>query len=308
MVKSMDQRRLLLLTGVLAALLALSGCSAAGSLEMRTVNDTELADAASRSYDRELDRPPGVPTPPNEMLQEVVDNGSATATAVAPPIEEGLPFEVDGRYYNVSYSVINESTATRVSIRIDYNGSAPNGTAIAYDDLPAVDQAALDAVLPPRDVPESDGYELGVGAIYNDSELSESVLAPDSAYDVVVYEGERYPIRVGETREVTVQTYRYVATEVADSTATYADQLREKYTFRLSNLSNAEASVVSEAIEDGTYYAEDDDDDGFAAIVDRFRDRKAITADRASGLWLVRYQGEVYLVDLHYGGFLGEES
>lgn len=302
----MDQRRLLLLTCLLATLLALSGCSAAGSLEMRSVNDSELADAASRSYDRAVDRPAGVPTPPNEILQEAVGNDSATVTDVTPPIEEGLPFVVDGRYYNLSYSVINESSATRVSIRIDYNGSAPNGTAIAYDELPAVDQEALDAILPPRDVPSTDGYELGVGAVYNDSELRKSVLGPDTAYDVVVYEGERYPINVGDTREVTVKTYRYEATEVAASADAYADQLREEYTFRLSDLSDAEASVVSEAIEEGTYYAEDEDDEGFGSLVDRFEERQAITRDQASGLWLVRYNGEVYLVDLHFGGFLGE--
>lgn len=304
----MDQHRVILLTCLLATLLALSGCSAAGSIEMRTVNDTELADAASRSYDREVERPTGVSTPPNELLQAAVQNGTTTATAVAPPIEEGLPFAVDGRYYNLSYSVINESTATRVSIQIDYNGSAPNGTAIEYDELPAVDQAALNSVLPPRDVPESEGFELGVSAVYNDSELEESVLAPDTTYDVIVFDGERYPIRVGETREVTVQTYRYEATEVAASTTAYADQLREEYTFNLSDLSEAEASVISEAIEEGSYYAEDEDDEGFSSLVDRFQQRRAITSDRASGLWLVRYQGEVYLVDLHYGGFLGEES
>jgi hypothetical protein len=304
----MDQRRLILLTGLLAILLALSGCSAAGSLEMQTVNDTELADAASRSYDPAVDRPRGGPTPPTEILQEAVSNDSATVTDVSPPIEEGLPFVVDGRYYNVSHSVINESRATRVPIRIDYNGSAPNGTAIDYDELPAVDQAALDGILPPHDVPPTDGFEVGVGAVYTDSELRESVLAAETEYDVVVYEGERYPIRVDEQREVTVQTYRYVATEVANSTATYAEQLREEFTFSLSNLSDDEASVLSEAIDDGTYYAEDDDDEGFGSLVDRFQQRQAITSDRASGLYLVRYRGDIYLVDLHYGGFLGEET
>lgn len=302
----MDQRRFLLLTCLLAVLLALGGCSAAGSIEMQPVNDAELADAASRSYDRAVERPPDVPTPPNQILQTAVENGSTTVTAVAPPIDEGLPFAVDGRYYNLTYDVIAESTATRVSIRIDYNASAPNGTAIAYDELPAVDQAALDAILPPRDVPSSEGYELGVGAVYNDSELSESVLAPDTPYDVVVYDGERYPIKVEEPREVTVQTYRYVATEVAASTTAYAEQLRTEYTFRLTNLSDDEEAVVSEAIEEGTYYAEDDEDEGFGSLVDRFQQRQAITSDQASGLWLVRYRGEVYLVDLRFGGYLGE--
>lgn len=298
-------RRLLFAVTCLLLLGGLAGCSAAGSIDMRAVNDSELADAASRSFDRAPDRT-GEDTPPGIVLHDTITNGSTTYTGVAPPIEQGLPFEVDGRYYNLTYSIIGTSSANRVSIRIDYNATEPNGTAIEYSDLPAVDKEALRTLLPPRDVPQSEGYEIGVSAIYTDAELNESVVTPTSPYDVIVYEGERYPILVEEPESVTVNTYRYEAKEVASSASVYAEQLRSQYLFTLSNLSETEQSVITEAIESGGYYAESTDDSGFESILDRFQAREAITSDRASGLWLVRYEGDIYLVDLHYGGFLGE--
>lgn len=301
----MNHQRLLFALICIAVLGALAGCSAAGSIDMRAVNDTELADAASRSFDREPARPAGN-TPPDIVLQETITNGSSTYTGVTPPIEQGLPFEVDGRYYNLTYSVVDTSSASRVSTRIDYNATGTNGTAIEFTELPAVDKEALRTLLPPRDVPPSDGYELGVGAVYTDGELNESVLTPNTPYDVIIYEGERYPILVEDPEPVTVKTFRYRATEVASNASTYAQQLRTRYLFTLSNLSESERSVIGEAVADGGYYAESSDDSGFESLVERFQARDAITSDRASGLWLVRYDGEVYLVDLHYGGFLGE--
>lgn len=301
----MNHGRLLFALTCLAVLAGLAGCSAAGSIDLRAVNDSELAEAASRSFDREPARPGG-DTPPAIVLQETISNGSSTYTGVAPPIEPGLPFEVDGRYYNLTYAVVDTSSASRVSIRIDYNGTEANGTAIEFSQLPPVDKEALRTLLPPRDVPPTEGYELGVGAVYNDTELNQSVLAPNTRYDVVIYEGERYPILVEEPEPVTVKTFRYEAREVASTASTYARELRSEYLFTLSNLSEAERSVIDEAIAEGGYYAESSDDSGFESLVERFQARDAITSDRASGLWLVRYNGEVYLVDLHYGGFLGE--
>jgi hypothetical protein len=301
----MDHRRLLFALVCLAVLGGLAGCSAAGSIDMRAVNDSELAEAASRSFDREPDRPGGN-TPPEIVLNETITNGSSTYTGLAPPIEQGLPFEVADRYYNLTYSVVNTSSASRVSIRIDYNATEPNGTAIEFSELPAVDKEALRTLLPPRDVPPSEGYELGVNAVYTDAELNRSVLTPDTPYDVVIFDGERYPILVEEPESVTVNTYRYEAREIASNASVYAAQLRSQYVFRLTDLSEAEQSVVTEAVESGGYYAESTDDSGFESLLERFQARDAITSDRASGLWLVRYEGEVYLVDLHYGGFLGE--
>lgn len=299
------QRRCLLALGALVVMALLAGCSAPGSLEMRPVTDAELATEASRTI--EPGSAPHVRTdrPPRAVVNASVANGSTTVTAVEPPVAEGLPVAADGAYYDLTWTVVDERPASIVPIGIDYNASAPSGTAIAYGELPRVDREALAALLPQRGPARTDGIDAGFEAVYTAAETDESVLVPAQRYDVVVYEGERYPIEVEPTRETTLSTYRYEATRVADDAGTYASHLRERYTFALSNLTDAERSVVGAAVANGTYYAESDDDAGFASVLERFRDREAIAEDGASGLWLVRYEGERYLARLRYGGFLG---
>jgi len=99
-----------------------------------------------------------------------------------------------------------------------------------------------------------------------------------------------------------VLTRQYTATVVADSAETYAQQLRSTYVFELSGLSDAERSVVTEAIND-TYYAESDTDDGFQSVLERFHRHAAVERNEYRGTWLVRYDGAVYVADLSYEGF-----
>jgi hypothetical protein len=298
------RRRLTLALGALAFLALLAGCSAAGSVDLRAVNDTELAADASRSPDRLADRARESDRSPAAVVRSAIENGSTTVTAVEPPVDEGLPFAVDGAYYDLNWTVVKRQSARAVSLAIDYNGSDPDGSVVAYGDLPAVDRELLDAVLPPRDEPLRPGPEVGTGAVFTDAELNRSMLVGTDTYDVVRYGGERYPVTVEDVRPVTVGTYRYEAARVAANASAYAAQLRRDYAFTLSNLSEAERSVLEEAAGSGGYYAESDDDDAFAAVLDRFRSHAAIERDRASGLWLVRYDGRLYAADLTFGGFL----
>jgi hypothetical protein len=279
----------------------LSGCSAAGSLEMVPVDDASLADEASHDVPRPL--PPGKEGPPRRaVVTGAIENGSATVTGQSPPVDAELPFEHEGTYYAVGWTVVDREEATRVDIGIDYNGTA-DGRAVAYDDLPAVDREALDSLLPPRDRNRVEGVDIGVGATYTDAELNESTLAA-GGYDAVSYEGEQYPVRVEQSRTVTVQTYRYTATEAAANASAYAAQLREAYAFTLDTATlDGDALDVVESSIDETYYADSTDDDAFRSVQAAFREHQAIENDDVSGLWLVRYDGELYAADLRYGQF-----
>lgn len=297
--------RIALALVALAALAALAGCSAAGSLDMQAVDGPELADRASRSVDS-LDHPlPESDRRPASVVRAAIDDGSATVTAPSPPVDRGLPFERDGAYYNVTWTVTDERSATMVSLAVDYNATDTDGDAVAFEDLPAPDREALDSVLPPSTTRRVPGPDVGVGATYTDAELNASVLAPSPEYDVVVYEGTRYRVTVGEPRDVTVRTYRYEATRVAPDAAAYAAHLRETYAFTMTGLDDAERDVVAEAI-DGSYYAQSDDDAAFASVVDRFRERRAVTRDSGTGTYLVRYDGRLYLADVRFGTYAGE--
>lgn len=293
-------RSLLPLAGLLLLVL-LAGCSAPGSISMDPVTDGELAERASRSFDRLDHGPDAGDDPEARMLREAIENGSATIDSANAPVREGLPFEHEGAYYDVSYAVVDEWTVTSVSLRVDYNASDPEGERIAYADLPAADRRALDALLPPREGRQVEGYDLGAATRYDDAELERSVLVSDRSA-VVVYEGEPYPVRLDGTSEMTVETYRYTATTVADSPGEYAADLTDEYRFTLSGLSEEERAVVDAAVEDG-YYADGTDDEAFRSVLETFRRHKAVHREETYGEWLVRYDGEVYWAQLEYSGY-----
>ncbi len=299
----MDRRRLLGLLA-LAVLASIAGCSAAGSLSMEPVDDAELADEASRAGSDLDPAPRDGERSPRDIATTAITNGTTDVIADRPPLDADLPVEFEGAYYALSHRVVDTQSAWRVTIAIDYNGTDPDGRAIDVAALPAPDREALAGVLPPRRPPRTDGPDFGVGAIYTPEELNESALAGGSEYDVVVFEGERYPIQVESPEAVTLQTYRYDATKVAPNASAYAAQLREAYAFDLGELPPDERAIVSEAVAEGSYYAESEDDSAFRSLSERIRSHEAITRGETSGTWLARYEGELYVLEMHFGRFV----
>lgn len=300
--------RRFLLGGLLVAVLAVTaGCSSAGSIEMQPVNDSALADRASRSA-APVEHPfDGTVPRPRAIAYDAITNGSTTVEARAPPLDPGLPYALDGAYYNLSYQLRATHTRTEVSLAIDYNTTDTTGDTIQYAALPPADQALLDALLPQRQPADSsDGPDLAVARAYTDAELEASVLAPTQQYDLVSYNGSTYRIFLDGIDEIEVHVYEYRATEIAASTQAYAAHLRTQYAFTITDLPQAQRSILDSAVEEGSYYADSADDAAFDALVDRFRTHAAITETSTSGLWLVRYNDELYVADLRFGGFVDQ--
>lgn len=292
----MDRRSVFAVGGVLVLVL-LAGCSAAGSLDMSSVTDDRVTEEASRplpEIDDDSDDN-------GQLVRAAIENGSATARSQESLVETGLPFRAEGRYYNVSSSVVDRQPGTFHRLGIDYNGTAQDSATVAYENLTARDRAIVDQVLPPVPVTKDPGPDYYFDATYTDTERDRSVLLADGT-DAVRYEGETYPVTVTETESTTVLTYQYTATIIANSTDAYARQLRDEYVFTLSGLSDDEQSVVTEAIND-TYYAESEDDEPFQTVLERFHQQAAVQKNEYRGMWLVRYDGEVYVAELSYEGF-----
>lgn len=289
-----------LVAGCLLLLVALAGCSAAGSLDMqRVTDDAAIAEQASRS----ATLPEAGPTRDRQVVRRAIENGSTTAQSPGPLVESGLPFAHDGGYYNVTPTVIDREPGVAVEVAIDYDGNTAGNETVAYDDLSARDRDVLDSLLPARTDNRGESDAFGVVATYNETERERSVLL-SGAYGAVRHDGETYRTSVDDSRPVTVKTYRYTATAVATSPTEYASQLRDRHLFTLSGLSDDERAVVEEATENG-YYADDDDDDAFRSVLATFHQYEAIQQDEYRGTWLVRYEEAVYVVDLSYGGFDG---
>jgi hypothetical protein len=292
------KRRALAALGLLA-LVALAGCSAMGSLSLEAADDAEIAEAASRPAVVEDSGPDD-----RVVVREAIEDGSGVATATDPPVQRGVPFAYEGSYYEIDWNATGTEPGTAFVVGVDLNGTAPADETIAFEELSERDRRLLGGLLWAMSERESGlrpGPDVGERGEYTMSETNESVLL-SGEYSALRYNGTVYPFVVEDREEVTLTRYRYTVSRVADSTTAYAQQLRDEHLFRLSGLSEAERSVVNEAI-DGVYYAEDTDDEAFRSLLDRFSAASPIEADEYDGTWLVRYDGQVYVAELSYGGF-----
>ncbi|ELZ60973.1 hypothetical protein C467_02008 [Halorubrum hochstenium ATCC 700873] len=266
---------------------------------METADDAEITEAASR---------PAVvdsPAPDDRrVVREAIKDGSGTAMATDPPVKRGLPLAYEGSYYEIDWNATGTEPGTAFAVGVDLNGTAPADETVWFEELSERDRRLLGDLLTATSEREprlSPGPEIAIPEEYTIAETNESVLL-SGEYSAVRYNGTVYPFVLEERREVTLTRYRYTVSRVADSTNSYAQQLRDEHLFRLSGLSEGERSVMNEAI-DGVYYAEDTDDKSFRSIMDQFSAESAIEADSYGGTWLVRYDGKVYTADLSYGGF-----
>lgn len=288
------RRRTVLATAATALALPLAGCAhpADGSLSMGALDsDSAIADRYAGSTEN-------LPQDRRDLVAAAIAGEAPTREGTHPPYESPRPLAHEGAYYRISHEVVDSRTAIQYTIQIDYDPATAPSPVIAYDDLPAVDQAALGELIPPRDEPpDSDGFD--VGRSYRYPDVSESVLAPEPEYEGISHDGSTYRVEIEGSREVTVETYEYSAERVADSAADLGRQLRERYLFTLEGLSDAEREIVDEAIE-GSYFPDGEVSDAFRSLADRFRNQAGIETTEHGGTWLARYDGTIYWTDLQY--------
>jgi len=274
----------------------LAGCSQPnGSLRLTpTDDDAGLAERYARSIE-------GMPPELRDFFVAVIEDGPKTWEGSGPRFDGERPVEHDGAYYRIDREIIETRTQSQYVIEVDYDPERPvDGETIAFEDLPEIDQAALEDLLPPpEDHEANDGYDLGRGHRYPPD--ADSVLVPEQQYDAVSYEGTAYPIRVEYARDVEVHTYRYTATQVAEGASELATDLREESRFTLSGLSSEERKIVESAIEDE--YRVDSEADppaAFESLLERFRAHEAVEREEYRGDWLVRYEGVEYWAELGF--------
>lgn len=287
-------RRSFCVTAAAAIALPLAGCSepTGGSLSMEPLGgDTEIGTRYAGSTD-------ALSSDRRALVEAAIAGETPTRERRRPTYEASRPLEHEGAIYEISHEAIDERTATRYSIRIDYDPERPPSSVIAYADLPAIDRRALEGQIPPEeDPPTGEGFDLDVTHRYDDE--AGSVLVPEPQYEGISYEGSTYRIGIGVNREVTVRTYEYDAARIADSAGELGAQLRERYLFVLSGLSRGERDIVEEAKR--IYHPEGDGvPDAFRSLVDRFRGRDGIDVDEDGGTWLAEYDGTAYWVHLEF--------
>ena len=298
---TVHRSRLPLAVGLLFVVVALAGCAGPGSITLTAADDARLAEANSQSVDPDAER--------GRIVSEAVETGAANDTAIGGrAVEPGdVPYRYDGAYYSLSRTVVDEQEAYAAQIEVDYDPTNVTGAdAVRFSALSPADRRALGALFPPVSDRRNEGYDTGTLGVYTPAELADSALAvrDETTERVVVVDGERYRVRVAEVRQTTRKTYRYTAEERFAGDEAYADHLRAEHQFRLSSVPAEEREVLRQAA-DGGYTADGEDDTAFQSVVDRFRGRDAIRSTEFDGEWLVRWQGQTYLVDIRFGEYTG---
>jgi len=279
------RRRQFLATGTALLAVPLAGCGHPPAvLDMDDATDEDIADEGST-----LARPD---SEEYDIVTSASENGTTTRRGWRDLFDRIDTVRVNETFYEVSGTRLESSEVTVYEVLVDVDPESTTATVgeIAYADLPAVDRERLKSVITERSPDGGDRYDVGVGYGTVEELGGESVFVPERQYDVVVYEGRRYRIAV-DSRTAAEATYRYEVTEVAPDVETFADQVRDRYLFALTGLSEAERAVVEEAI-DETYY---EDDEPFRAVVDRLREHGGFEVTDGYGRWLVEYEGEEYV-------------
>jgi hypothetical protein len=278
------RRRELLASGTALLSVSLAGCGHPPVvLDFEDATTAEVADSVSTAPDPGSDE--------YEVVTSALENGSATRRGRYELFDWNDTVRIDGTFYEVSETRIASDEVTVYTVTVEL--AAENSTAglreVDYEDLPETDRERLSPILEGDGPPDAD---TGVGIDYGSAAAvgNDSVFVPERQYDVVVDDGDRYRIRV-DSRTATESEYRYEATEVAPDVESFADQVRDRYRFVLSGLSDAEHAVVEEAIEDAYF----DDDESFRSVVDRLRSHDGIDVSDSYGTWLCAYEGVEYL-------------
>lgn len=296
---TVGRSRLVLAFGLLLVLAALAGCSAPGSITLSPADDARIGETYSQPVN------PG--TEHGGIITEVVETGAANDTAASiRALDPGDElYRYDGAYYRVSRTVVDEEEAYFIEFAVDYNPSdAADPDAVRFSTLTPADRRVLDELFPPPTDRRQEGYDVGNVGVYTPDELTNSTLVErnDTSEQVVIVDGERYQVRAQRGKQTTRKTYRYTAEEVFATDEAYADHLRAKHRFTLSSMPAEERKLLRQAA-DGGYTADGEDDTTFQSVVERFREQDAIRRTEFSGEWLVRWQGQTYLVEIRFGDY-----
>ncbi|MFC5135375.1 MULTISPECIES: hypothetical protein [Haloferacaceae] len=279
-----------------------SGSNAAAEAPTARLELTTIADAKLPTKVLYTVRPAEGNDATAQLFDRILDGGTKTK-ATRPPLPKQQHIAYQEGVYELSYEVVEETPATRYSVKVDIvTDSVIEAEAIQFADLPELDQQEF------AEHGLADGDPVGIGTtfLYTDTEREQSVLVPESEYSYITWDdGTEAEWVVDDAYDTTLNTYRYTAEQVATA-ADYGQQMRERFTFELSGLPEAQREIVETAIADGQYIVGPDEppSDALVALADRFRGHEqahGLDEDGEgdlSGTYLVRYQGDVYWTTL----------
>ena len=259
-----------------------SGCVAPDArLDMRDVNDEELADLTTEDFSYLQQMNPGIAS---EFL-----NGSSKSTADIPydVREYDQPVEFNGSYYRIDRIKIGETE--EVSVR--YIGERVDSDKETEINFSEKDREILDQVGYQARRSDHEAPERIFGGDYTPEEFRESNIV-DFNEIYVSEENTTFLLKKEEVRNVTTEVYNYTSRRVANTTEEWAEKLKREYMITL-DASNHSKEFLRNATEG--YYGEETPE--FVNTVKVLRDKKAYRETEKSGRWIVSYRNNTYWVE-----------
>ncbi|WP_207591685.1 hypothetical protein [Halomontanus rarus] len=279
------RRRQVLASGAALLSASIAGCGHPSvALEMDEATAEDIAAEVSATADPDSEE--------YTVVSSARENGSATRRGRYELFSRTDTVRVEDSFYDVTETELGSTEVTVYDLLVEYLpvDSTSELDEIEYGDLPETDRRRLDPIASADDPSDGDGFEIVIEYGTAEEVGDGSVFVPEHQYDIVVHEGDRYWVTV-HSQTVSETEYRYEVTEVASTGESFADRIREQYLFGLTARSDAERSVVEEAIADGYFQ----DDDSFRSVVDRIRERDGLSVANSYGTWLLEYEGVEYL-------------
>ena len=262
-----------------------SGCVAPDArLDMRDVNDEELAELTTEDFSYLQQMNPGI--------RSAFLNGSSKSTADIPydMREYDEPVEFNGSYYRIDRSKIGETE--EVSVR--YIGERVDSDKETEINFSEKDKEILDQVRYQARRSDYEAPERIFGGDYNPVQFRKSNIV-DFNEIYVREENSTFLLEKEGVRNVTKEVYNYTSRRVANTTEEWTEKLREEYMITLDH-SNHSREFLRNATEG--YYGEETPE--FVNTVKVLRDKKAYRETEKSGRWIVNYRNNTYWVEVSW--------
>ncbi|MFC5972066.1 hypothetical protein ACFPYI_12065 [Halomarina salina] len=241
------------------------------------------------------------------LLERIIaEDGVALQTYGRPPLRDGQYAEHEAAYYHVEVDRLGtEEVPGRLAALSWENGqTAPAGeTAIAYSNLPAVDQRALDLLIhgpeySPKGLPTQRLSVSDAPAPYPDGIDDSTLVGAGTTW--VEWDDRVYDITISDEAEsLTRRGYDYSVTQVATSEAEFQEFVADRYLIALDDLSSEERSVLDRAVdagEDDHYEDCNEPSPGYTQLRQRMKNERGLPNPQSG--WYVTYEGERYLLDI----------
>lgn len=283
MKKSLSVLLVLMLAG-------LSGCvdpDAVLTLEEMN-NTTEVAESSRFEIRDSSDR--------GEPVWTAINNGTSDRTVRNISVEEPDLYFYKGKYYDLSRE---ESNETEVIIA-EFNISETTDRAqYSIEDVTKKDAIFIREYRGFQDNLDKNERERRstFAQRYALDEINNSILLQEGN-KIISYDGTNYSVSVSKRIEKEQDTYTYNSELRYNSSETYGQDIISRYVFTLDRIPGNGTDVWNEALNNGGYYGQDSE--GFKDIKSRFMQEDAYQMDEYSGIWYVRYGGNLYRAKLDW--------